>query len=451
MTLFLLGLDGMSLDIIKSYSSKFELGNFRRLLSEGSAANLQSTYPFVTAPAWTSMFTGVNPGKHGIFDLVMEEEGQLRVPNMRNVEVPFLWDYLSWAKKRVLVLGVPFIYPAPQVNGYFVTGRLVPRLSCYPQSLVNRIDLSGFSPELDNSRLGNLLQGRNEMKVEKKEYAQHLLEALQKRKEAFATLVDEESWDVVIIVDSMPDQLFHKFWGNEEMIEKMLMILDEWLGEIMRRFNANDKLLVVSDHGFGDVKGTFYLKSWLISRGFLTTNNVVIASRKTRLIKKFNPFTLFDNIGRNLAKEYSSTSNECNNVKVTGVATSAWLSIPQHSPELKETLLKELAPIIQSRIISDCKRVEEIYSGQHIKEAPGDLLLIPSNGWSIDCAKADSSKDYRIIDYPKGGHTPDGIFICYKRDMVYLSQNLKIYDVMPTVLKMSGLSIPAFVDGKPAL
>jgi len=118
---------------------------------------------------------------------------------------------------------------------------------------------------------------------------------------------------------------------------------------------------------------------------------------------------------------------------------------------LKETLLKELAPFIQSRIISDCKRVEEIYSGQHIKEAPGDLLLIPSNGWSIDCAKADSSKDYRIIDYPKGGHTPDGIFICYKRDMVYLSQNLKIYDVMPTVLKMSGLPIPAFVDGKPAL
>jgi hypothetical protein len=46
------------------------------------------------------------------------------------------------------------------------------------------VDLSGFSPELDDSRLGNLLQGRERMKLEKEEYAELLLAALKKRKEA---------------------------------------------------------------------------------------------------------------------------------------------------------------------------------------------------------------------------------------------------------------------------
>jgi predicted AlkP superfamily phosphohydrolase/phosphomutase len=59
------------------------------------------------------MFTGINPSKHGIFDLVEEADGRLTIPNMRSVEIPFLWDYLSWAKKKVLVMGMSFVYPAP--------------------------------------------------------------------------------------------------------------------------------------------------------------------------------------------------------------------------------------------------------------------------------------------------------------------------------------------------
>jgi predicted AlkP superfamily phosphohydrolase/phosphomutase len=50
MKLFLFGLDGMPLDIMRPYSKKAEFTNFRKLLQYGSAA-----------PAWTSMFTGINP------------------------------------------------------------------------------------------------------------------------------------------------------------------------------------------------------------------------------------------------------------------------------------------------------------------------------------------------------------------------------------------------------
>jgi predicted AlkP superfamily phosphohydrolase/phosphomutase len=442
MRLFLFGLDGMPLDILRSYSKEAEFTNFRKLLHDGSATLLQSTYPSVTAPAWTSMFTGVNPGKHGIFDLVEESDGRLTVPNMRSVKIPFLWDYLSWAKKKVLVMGMPFIYPAPSVNGFFITGRLVPKLACHPESLLTKMDLSGFSPELDDSRLGNLLQERESMKLEKKEYAERLLAALEKRKEASISLIDGEVWDATIIVESMPDQLFHKFWGNKQVLSRMLRMLDSWLGEIIQRLKPEDRLIVVSDHGFTDVKGNFYLKSWLARKGYLPG---------LKADKRINLSTFFSKlVQRNKKREDSLMEEDDTKIRVRGVAASAWISIPGHSTDLRNALVEEFVPLTRTDMIQDCKRIEDVYSGGQVKRAPGDLLLIPKEGWSIDCEKTNSRGYYRLIDYPKGVHTPYGLFIYYKCDGKYIDRTLKIYDVTPTILKMFGLPIPDFVDGVPA-
>ena len=107
MTTIVLGLDGASLDNIRMAMTHHELPNFAHLLDEGLSGDLASVYPYVTAPAWTSMFSGVNPGKHGIFDMFEIHDGVFIPANMRKSSIPFLWDYASWAGKRVLVLGPP--------------------------------------------------------------------------------------------------------------------------------------------------------------------------------------------------------------------------------------------------------------------------------------------------------------------------------------------------------
>ncbi|MFI5421042.1 MAG: alkaline phosphatase family protein, partial [Nitrososphaerales archaeon] len=128
MTVYLLGFDGASLNTIQESMKRTRLPNFEKLLRNGASSDLLSVYPYVTAPAWTTIFSGVNPGKHGIFEMFEIHEDKIVPSNMRGASVPFLWDYLSWAGKRSLVVGVPFIYPAPKVNGIFVTGRFAPRL-----------------------------------------------------------------------------------------------------------------------------------------------------------------------------------------------------------------------------------------------------------------------------------------------------------------------------------
>ena len=69
MTLFLLGLDGASLNVLDESMKRRSLPNFEKMLNEGKSSDLLSVYPYVTAPAWTTLFSGVNPGKHGIFEM----------------------------------------------------------------------------------------------------------------------------------------------------------------------------------------------------------------------------------------------------------------------------------------------------------------------------------------------------------------------------------------------
>jgi predicted AlkP superfamily phosphohydrolase/phosphomutase len=59
-------------------------------MEEGAVSDLQSTYPYVTALAWAGVFSGMNPGKHGIFDLLQIGAEVVKAPNMRSCEVPFL-------------------------------------------------------------------------------------------------------------------------------------------------------------------------------------------------------------------------------------------------------------------------------------------------------------------------------------------------------------------------
>ncbi len=72
-----LGLDGATFNLIKRWAAEGRLPTFARLLAEGAHADLTSTLPALTPPAWTSAATGKNPGKHNIFNFYKVSEGGL--------------------------------------------------------------------------------------------------------------------------------------------------------------------------------------------------------------------------------------------------------------------------------------------------------------------------------------------------------------------------------------
>ena len=119
-----IGLDGATFDLIKPWVDMGYLPTLARLLREGAHGELSSTIPPMTAPAWTSFSTGVNPGNHGLYDWIARDEGtySFSPTTALNCKAPTIYSLLSDAGRRVCTLNVPMTYPPLPVNGAVISG-----------------------------------------------------------------------------------------------------------------------------------------------------------------------------------------------------------------------------------------------------------------------------------------------------------------------------------------
>ena len=118
------GLDAATFDVIDPLVEAGDLPNLARLLERGARGTLRSTTHPLTPLAWTTMVTGVNAGRHGIWDFSERDESgyRLRLVNGSHSRAPALWTRLSAAGRRVGIVNVPFTWPAPEVDGFAIAG-----------------------------------------------------------------------------------------------------------------------------------------------------------------------------------------------------------------------------------------------------------------------------------------------------------------------------------------
>ena len=86
----IIGLDGATFDLIKPWVATGQLPTFKHLMDTGTRGNLESTIPPITPPAWTSFMTGMNPGKHGVFNFTEYHpaDHSIRYANASNRKMP---------------------------------------------------------------------------------------------------------------------------------------------------------------------------------------------------------------------------------------------------------------------------------------------------------------------------------------------------------------------------
>ena len=128
--LVVIGLDGTPYTFVQRMLREGHMPNLARITAQAGFTRMNSVYPTVSSVAWSSYMTGVNPGRHGIFGFIdrVDRSYDVTIPTSRRMTAKTVWEMLSEAGKRVVVMNVPVTFPPREVNGILIGGFLSPTL-----------------------------------------------------------------------------------------------------------------------------------------------------------------------------------------------------------------------------------------------------------------------------------------------------------------------------------
>jgi predicted AlkP superfamily phosphohydrolase/phosphomutase len=101
--LVILGFDGMDPDLVRKWMSEGRLPNLKRLADQGGLHALETSHSPESPTAWASFATGVNAGKHNIYDFLVRDT-KTYFPDLGMVQVTpprFLWNYIPTSRPEV--------------------------------------------------------------------------------------------------------------------------------------------------------------------------------------------------------------------------------------------------------------------------------------------------------------------------------------------------------------
>jgi predicted AlkP superfamily phosphohydrolase/phosphomutase len=372
--------------------------NVRALLGEGVFRQMASSIPEISSVAWSSIITGTNPARHGVFGFTDLAPGTYRrvYPNFASLqELPF-WDRGKYG--RSVIVNVPSTYPARALNGVLISGFVALNLgkAVYPPTLVPQLEDLDYRVDVDAGRAGQSVRL----------FLADLDKTLRARIAAYRYLWRNVKWDVFMLVFTGTDRLAHYLWDAyeddshpyHEAFLSHLRQIDEVIGEIASDLGANDLMILLSDHGFELLEKEVYVNFALERHGFLAFDRGVPA-RLTGLTATSKAFAL------DPGRIYLNTQ---------GRYPRGCVSLQEREPLLDDlTALFESLQIEGQSVIKRVYRREEIYSGPLLDRAP-DLVLLGNPGYNL----RGTLKHDRLWDKGArtGKHTQDDAFLLVSGD-----------------------------------
>lgn len=455
-----------------------------RLAARGAFMPIASTVPFATFPAWATCVTGVNPGRHGLFDFTEMVPGEyaLRFTNATYRRAPALWNILSSAGKRVVALGVPATWPPEKVNGVMVAGFDSPVATAIDASFV-------YPPELYPEVRGWKFADFQESRIGPGWHARALPRLLAgiAGKEAIALkILRREPWDFFMTVFGESDTVSHHFWmfhdpksprhrpGPAHAIREVYERLDTTVGALISAAGEDTIVGVVSDHGFGGTgTGVLHLNNWLAEHGllrFAANQESFLKKAGLRLVPQRWRGALFRRLGGLAAR----AEGQSRFAGFDWTATRAWSEELSYFPSVRVNLRGrepqgQVAPEDYGPFVRDlCAELEnwapvakawpreDLYSGPYMDRAPDIVLeLAYENGYAYSCLRARGGPGFRRIAPQEfmggkergmnGSHRPEGVLFLSETCPV---AHARLEDIAPTVLAALDVPSPP-MDGRP--
>ncbi len=469
----LIGLDGATWTLLRPLIEDGFLPHFDEFVHDGVSGILRAPIPPNTLTGWTSIFTGVNPGKHGVTDFVVFHEGKFTTIRTELRMCSSLWRLTSRRGLKCIVVNEPVTFPPEPVNGFMVTGFLTPpRSSNYVYPLQAREEVEKAS--------GGYKTDIQVMIARSREEALGMLDEHSEKVAKVALHFSKHySWHLLAAIFTSTDRLQHFFWGDVNAIKRHYQKLDQLLAKFMNLASSEEaNLLMVSDHGFSSCSRAFYVNAWLAEKGYLkiatksmegTLKKVGLTRRRllhTSLIRSLYRRGLIHKIPKrirsllpasseikgeaewseSLAYQPSTGGIFLNEARLGG-------NLSKFKQQLVEELMSVRDPETGKLVVEKCLTREEVYWGPYVSRAP-HILIIPSKDVYVFpriteyiFGRPPSRGDFPIL----AEHDVNGILAAWGPDIergMQLQRPLMCWNIAPTILHLLGLPVLSYMDGR---
>lgn len=494
----IIGLDGVPYDLIAKWTAEGKLPNMASFQEEGVCGRLRSTWIPQSPPAWSSIITGKNPGKHGVFDFWIRRNfsyAKEKLMNSTDRKSKDIWEILSQDAKRVCVINVPGTYPPREINGWMITGLLTPRRAgfvTYPDSLRDLIvaAVPHYKIDLDTA----FAEGKEEI----------FLDDLHLTTENLSKLVhfclNSEPWDFLMVVFTSTDRIQHSMWKYMDpshpdyslskaqkygdAILRFFARVDCIVKTIMDEVGEEATVLIVSDHGLGPVHYWIDANTLLLALGFMKLKKDVVTLTRYLLFRlgftTINAYRILSKLGfaslrvktdlSEMSRLLSRVFLSFRNVDWTKSVAYAWGSAtaqlyvnlqgrepngivrPDEYDLVRQKIVSTFEKYVDRRtgqkVFSEIVRSESVFKGPYVDRGP-DLLAVPSRGYSVCGPVFQSNAAVEPSFGASGDHTMDGLLMM-KGPLIRNRTRLdaSCLDIAPTVLYLFGMPIPLDMDGR---
>ena len=492
MDTLVIGLDGGEWDVIDPLIEDGELPNLSRLKREGLSGPLESITPPVSPPAWTSIQTGTNPGKHGIFDFsTFDENYHRRSINSSDRSATPFWEIMNDWGITTGLFKVPFTYPPYDVSGFMVTGFPTPNTVddfTMPQSLVERVGpVEGLFEDWSLQQAG-----------EYDDFKTNLIDVAERQTDLFVKLLDEYETDFSMTVYDGSDRIQHFFWKYFDeshprhepdsllvgAIEAYYKTVDAGIGRILDTMDGGCDVVILSDHGFGPLVNDIYIDEWLEKERYLTRRSNTSANKLTddalattfragwkainrsgldEIVESIVPTSLYQ-FGSDLQGShrhiqweetqafFTTLSGQALYVNVEDRFTNGTVPREQYDEVIKkvrESLLSIRHPKTDEKLVKAVIRSDEKFEGWQLDSAP-DLIVRTAPRYTLKGGRSKSfiQPSTQNKHDRSGDHRSEGILIASGPSFeIGTIEGASVLDIAPTLLYLHDSPIPKAIDG----
>jgi predicted AlkP superfamily phosphohydrolase/phosphomutase len=482
--LLIVGWDGATPELLEPWMADGTLPNLAALAQRGSYSPLRSLIHPLSPAAWTSAMTGLNPGRHGVWDFGHIQPGTYTVEPTTGAQRKgaTVWEIADQCGLRSLVGNVPLSHPCRPFDGVYIPGLGATSLdgTTHPKSIGRLIDQTVPDYRIDSNIYEHAAPA---------EFLASVAQMVEARTRVFEDLLRRDKPDLFVGVYVSTDRVQHAFWkqGNHpwldgkragwtfgSAIKDTYVQLDAALGRLIAACPGDPTVLVISDHGFGDLDGDLYLNAVLEDMGLLRVSHHSRQARR-RGERFFGLMRRFGGGAEDAAPEpcFGDIDWEQTQAYSRGLFGNIWLNIRGREPVgqvepgpeaegLMERITDRLLALREpgghsAPLIDAVFRGSDLYSsedGGPVEGAP-DLVVVPRDyRWMTRSGREIGAQGCLTCDPAirhTGNHRMNGVLVAGGPGITVgaPAELRRLIDVTPTALALLGIEVPRSLDGKP--